>query len=192
VISVATALVEGDTIRRVYRLEKESILQLSVLMPLLKRLIIFSAYRLLSIAMLIIMLVKPYDILNEGTGGITDFVAFSEIVQAAGPLVAFIILSTRSDVLTAWRLRRQPSSIQVMENVDRDRIFRKNLTPSWILSPRTMENGELDTVVTEEPGSMSEWEASMSSESQYGMALNQDYQKPLPTLPSTDVTEAPR
>ena len=66
-----------------------------------------------------------------------------------------------------------------MEGVDRERVFRKNLTPSWLFSPRKIEEGEVVSVLTEEPSSISEWTESTSSV----MTPDNEYQKPLPPLP---------
>ena len=35
-------------------------------------------------SMLIVFITKPFDVLDEGSGGLSDFVAFADIVQAAG------------------------------------------------------------------------------------------------------------
>lgn len=56
--------------------------------------------------MMIVIAGKPMIIFLEGVTSFGQFVGFAEIVQGAGPLVAFLILSTRSvSALSHWTFR---------------------------------------------------------------------------------------
>jgi len=74
----------------------------------------------------------------------------AELVQAAGPLVAFLILSTRSDVLRLWGLKKQESSMQAMQDVNREKVFRKTSRASMLESQRLEENRSNETQIPSE------------------------------------------
>lgn len=92
--------------------------------PTLIRVIIFSLYRVFALGMLIGVVIKPDILVLEGVLSSGNFAAFADIVQGAAPLIAFLIFSTRTDVLKAWGIKKQTSSIEVIQGLDRERIFR--------------------------------------------------------------------
>jgi len=61
-------------------------------------------------------------------------------VSDADSKYKYYVSNGHQDVLQLWGLRKQESSIQVMQNVDREKIFRKTLRESWVLSSKIEEN----------------------------------------------------
>jgi len=140
-------MIEGYLIWKIQTKRRGNIANHRVYRNILLRISVFSLYRICAFAMLFAALLDP------------NFVLFffdrlrgpAELVQATGPLVAFLILSTRSDVLRAWRLKNQQSSIQAMQDVDRERVFQ--ITPRAIpLESEMLEDnrGSDETQITSE------------------------------------------
>jgi len=155
ILMVFTLLIEGIIIWQIRKRAQNRAIG-SVYRPLLRRLIAFSVYRIWALGMLIGVAVKPDIILLEGILSSGSFAAYADIVQGAAPLIAFLVLSTRADVLNAWGIKRQKSSIEVVEGLDRERIFRANRYAPSIFPPKSLENG-LSTV----SGGAAEMEASV-------------------------------
>jgi len=136
-ITSCTLIIEGYLIWMIQARRRESITNHSVYRNILIRISVFSLYRICALVMLFVALLQPTYLFFIFS---TRLRLAAELVQAAGPLVAFLILSTRSDVLRAWRLKKQQSSIQAMHDVDRERISRKTLRTSSLESERLEGN----------------------------------------------------
>jgi len=91
----------------------------------LVRVIVFSVYRMWALGMLIVEVAAPVIVFVEGEAALGTFTAFAELVLAAGPLTAFLLLGSKTSVLNAWGLKRRKSSAQAMANVRRARIKSK-------------------------------------------------------------------
>jgi len=81
------------------------------------RVFIFSLYRTVSLIMLAFIIHDPSSLLVTGLLNPTSvYEGYAELVQAAAPLVAFLILATRSDVCLAWGLRRRRTTLDAIRD----------------------------------------------------------------------------
>jgi len=136
---VFTVVIEGNILWQIRKISQNKGF-MGVYRQCLIRVMFFSIYRIWALGMLIGVAVKPDIIFLEGILTRGTFAAFADIIQSAAPLIAFLILSTRADVLTAWGLKKQKSSIEVVEGLDRERIFRVNrYAPTWPI--KSLEEG---------------------------------------------------
>jgi len=165
---------ENFAIRRVYR-------------NILVRVGVFSIYRIWALAMLFVELLNPKAAIFPGITTLSGFVGSAELVLAAGPLVAFLILSTRSDVLRSWGIKKQESSVQAMQDVDRERVFRKTLRLSWLVLQGLEENRSNETQIRSGSSRVSleqdqdPYNQSIASASPATYSLT--IKKPLPAIP---------
>jgi len=139
ILMVFTVFIEVGILWQIRKITRNKAL-IGVYRQCLVRVMVFSIYRVCTLGMVIGVAVKPDVILIEGILSRGTFAAFTDIIQSAAPLMAFLILSTRADVRSAWGLKKQKSSIEVVEGLDRERIFRANrYAPTWPI--KSLEEG---------------------------------------------------
>jgi len=109
------------------------------------RVAIFSVYRVFSLLMLGFVIRRPSEIFLEGVSStLTVFDGLSEIIQAGVPLVAFLVLGTRKDILVTWGLRG--GKARMKDKTGRSREFvtaRLTLSKPGSDTPSELEKGSV-------------------------------------------------